>query len=118
MSPFAALRGGPRPLRENATGKYRKLAGAAGPPPGTGERLVLVFIPSLVATLRNREMKKGAPLTEEEVLSIRDNGTCIAMRQAMVGDFVDSRGYDDVDPEDVWNAWQTVRAQLDAARKG
>ena len=86
-------------------------------PKETGEPLVLVFIPALVAILRHHEIEKGAPLTEEEVIAIRDKSVCIATPQGMVRDLAESRGYEDIDPEDVWNEWQAVRAQLEEARK-
>jgi hypothetical protein len=74
--------------------------------------LILVFIPSLVAILRNRELKKGAPLTEEEVIAIRDKSNCVAMTPAMLRDIAERRGYDDIDPKDVWNEWQVARAEF------
>jgi hypothetical protein len=86
-------------------------------PKEAGEPLVLVFIPALVAILRHHEIEKGAPLTEEEVIAIREKSVCMAMPAAAARDLADSRGYEDVDPEDVWNEWQVVRAQLEEARE-
>lgn len=41
--------------------------------------LIIYPVPSLVATLLNRERTKGSPLTEEEVIQIRDTCPAIAM---------------------------------------
>src|SRR5215467_1468339 len=48
--------------------------------PPTGDPLTLVFVPSLSALLAGLEKRKGAPLNEEEVFSIRDKAGVIAMR--------------------------------------
>ena len=73
------------------------------------EPLVPVFIPALVALLRFAEDKKGSPLSEEEVLEIRDDGTCVAMSVADAAAMAEARGYDDLDPEYCWEQWQQVR---------
>lgn len=71
--------------------------------------LVITFIPALVLLLTNAEQEKGRALTEDEVLAIRDGGVCIALARSTVRDMAESRGYDDLDPEDVWTQWQQVR---------
>jgi hypothetical protein len=38
----------------------------------SNERLIPLFVPSLAALLANREQAKGAPLTQEEVITIRE----------------------------------------------
>lgn len=43
------------------------------------EPLIPVFIPALVVLLLDAERRKGSPLTEEEVLHIRDKGVCIVL---------------------------------------
>ena len=68
--------------------------------------LVPVFIPSLSAVLVAAEDKKGAPLTESEVIQIRDKSPCIMMEREDAAKLVESRGYRDVDPE---NAGTTGR---------
>ena len=40
------------------------------------EELIPVPVPALVAVLLNKESEKGSPLTEQEVLEIRDNAAC------------------------------------------
>jgi hypothetical protein len=58
------------------------------------EPLVPTFIPALVVLLLRAEKDKGSPLTREEVLSIRDKGTCVMLPQSQVPKLADSRGYD------------------------
>lgn len=74
--------------------------------------LIILPIPSLLATLLNRERAKGTPLTEEEVISIRDSCPCRVATQEQFERVRDGRGYDDIDPEDCWNDWQRVRLEL------
>ncbi len=74
--------------------------------------LVIFPIPSLVAILLNREQQKGAPLTEEEVIAIRDGAACIAMPRDVAAKVAAERGYDDIDPEDAWEAWKAIRPSL------
>ena len=75
-------------------------------------RLIIVHVPALVVVLLHEERKKGSPLTEPEVLRIRDNGTCIAMPEDVAGVVAEKRGYDDIDPERAWEQWQVVRKQF------
>lgn len=80
-------------------------------PPQPGDN-VLVFVPPLVALLLHAEKKKGAPLTESEVLAIRDDATCIVLpfQVALAGD--EARGYVDIVAEDCWQEWQRARIEL------
>ena len=66
------------------------------------EETVIAFIPSLVATLLHVEREKGAPLTVSEVLEIRDNAPCRAIRPIELPKLVARRGYEDIDPERCW----------------
>jgi hypothetical protein len=74
--------------------------------PAPEEELFLVPIPSLISLLVRHHSDKGAPLTEEEVLAIRDKCTCVAMPAHARDAMNESRGYEDVDPEYVWEDWQ------------
>lgn len=76
------------------------------------ERLHIIPVPSLVATLLRRERDKGTPLTEAEVVEIRDNCPSVAMTDEMLARVVERRGYDDIDPENAWEEWQAVRPSL------
>jgi hypothetical protein len=66
-------------------------------------------IPPLVQLLSLMERKKGAPLTEEEVLEIRDKAVCMMLPPWAVQKMAESRGYLDIDPDFVWEQWQEVR---------
>ncbi len=76
------------------------------------ERLVPVFMPSLVSVLLRHERDKGAPLTEDEVIAIRDKSVAVMLRQSAAAEMAQKRGYDDIDPERCWAEWQRVRTQL------
>ncbi len=80
--------------------------------------LIPVFMPALVLILRDSEHKKGRPLTEQEVLDIRDKGVCMMMRVEHAIALDEKRGYNDIDPERVWEQWQEARAQLADAEPG
>ena len=73
--------------------------------------------------LHNLEQKKGSPLTEQEVLDIRNKGACIMMRVDHAIALDEKRGYNGIDPERVWEQWQQARTQIvdegpDAAANG
>ncbi len=76
------------------------------------EKLVLVFIPTLVSLLVAAEKAKGSALSEEEVVSIRDKATCMVLpfSVALAGD--DARGYVDIVAEDCWLEWQRARLEI------
>lgn len=77
-------------------------------------QLIPVFMPALVVILHAREREKGRPLTEQEVLEIRNNGVCMMMRVEHAIALDERRGYNDIDPERVWEQWQEARAHLAA----
>jgi len=74
--------------------------------------LVITCMPSLVSVLLRHEQEKGSPLTEQEVLSIRNHCTAVALPRGQVAKIAESRGYDDIDPEHCWEQWQQIRQQL------
>jgi hypothetical protein len=81
-------------------------------------QLIPVFMPALVVLLHNLERKKGSPLTEQEVLEIRDKSVYMMMRVEHAIALDEKRGYNDIDPERVWEQWQEARAQLSDAQPG
>ena len=89
------------------------------PPPTTVEDpsdpLCLVFIPALVTILLHTEKTLGRPLTEAEVIAIRDKATCMAMPASMAAKMEAKRGYPDIVAEAVWSEWQSARLQLGQA---
>ena len=74
--------------------------------------LVIYCVPSLVATLLNRECAKGSPLTEEEVIAIRDSCPAIALSPETAAVMDEKRGYKDIDPDHCWEQWQEARNTL------
>lgn len=73
--------------------------------------LLIVPIPSLIATLKEREREKGEALTEEEVIKVRDNCPAIAMYLEQLRRIEEVRGYIDIDPEKVWEEWKRVKGE-------
>src|SRR5437016_11753647 len=76
------------------------------------EPLVPVFIPALAPLLLRAEQLKGKPLTETEVLRIRDKATCVMMPADAARQMEENRGYPDIDPENCWAEWQQRRLGL------
>lgn len=76
------------------------------------DEVIIVHVPSLVATLLDAERRKGSPLTEAEVIDIRDNSPARAIRPEELQALVERRGYEDIDPEDCWAAWCAIRDTL------
>ena len=76
--------------------------------------LCAVFMPALVVILHAAEQEKGEPLTEAEVLSIRDDAVCMTVPLSVADDLERSRGYSDIPPADCWHAWLSVREQIAA----
>ena len=71
--------------------------------------MAIVFIPALVALLEAKEMDSGRELTREDVETIRDNATAIELPAEIARDMIKSRGYPDIDAENVWNEWLLYR---------
>lgn len=80
----------------------------------SSDELAIVPIPALVAILLNREQQKGSPLTEKEVLAIRDGAVCMAAPRDMAAKLAERRGYEDIDPENAWEDWNAIRPTLSA----
>jgi hypothetical protein len=76
------------------------------------EKLVIYPMPSLVATLLNRERAKGSPLTQAEVIEIRDSCPSVAVPIDVAEKIDAQRGYKDIDPERCWEQWQEARKIL------
>jgi hypothetical protein len=78
----------------------------------TEDPLVTFMAPALVMVLAWHEEQKGAPLTEEEVLEIRDKAPGMAIRQSEAAAMAAARGYDDIAPERAWEEWSVARIGL------
>ena len=92
------------PLKVGDYGSYGELATRVMP-----EDLRAVFMPSLAALLDGAEEIKGAPLTEEEVLRIRDGAKAVVIFADVAAATEAERGYTEVDPANAWESWQTLR---------
>jgi hypothetical protein len=79
------------------------------------ERLIITCIPSLVSTLLRLEEEKGSPLTEQEVLSIRDAAPAVALPVEPASAVEKARGYRDIDLDNCWEEWQQARLELDTS---
>ncbi|MCU6328302.1 hypothetical protein KSU19_11625 [Enterobacter quasiroggenkampii] len=67
--------------------------------------MTIVFIPSLVAVLLDKEREIGRALTQQEVESIRDSATAVRMPFDVAKEMIKERGYLDIDPEKAWEEW-------------
>jgi uncharacterized protein YegJ (DUF2314 family) len=94
-------------LAEGLCMRHQKDAGAE-----EDRALVPVFLPALVVLLVHAEDVKGEPLSKNEVLAIRDDGSCIMMDEEDARAMDESRGYRDIDPENCWYDWQIQRREM------
>ncbi len=74
--------------------------------------VVPMFMPALAHLLREAERVKGSPLTRAEVLAVRDKGACVMLRATAALELEDKRGFRDIDPENCWEEWQSLRQVL------
>jgi hypothetical protein len=88
------------PVHDDGRGRVSRFADAT-PAPG----MILVFVPSLLSVLTAKEKRKGAPLTREEVLRIRDNAAVVTIPEEHGNIAHKSRGYADVHPDRCWEEW-------------
>ena len=77
----------------------------------SGKPTVPVAMPPLLLQLENALKKKGAPLTEKEVLDLRDRAPCIQMEVADAQLLAESRGAD-LDLNNPWPAWSVHQQKL------
>lgn len=83
----------------------------------TDMRLRPMFMPALMVLLGNAERRKGAPLTEREVLDVRDGAVCLMMQAEYAGTSAEKRGEERVDerapagrePEQAGERWRHMR---------
>lgn len=75
--------------------------------------LVPIPIPALIALLIRREDDKGAALTEDEALDVRDNAVCMMMPLSDQRALNRSRGYRDIDPDNLWQEWCAYKSGQD-----
>ena len=70
----------------------------------------------LITLLAGRERQKGSPLTEHEVLEVRDSAACTRMPLSQAEMFYASLDgqmpIPRLNPERIWEEWQEVRVGL------
>jgi hypothetical protein len=80
------------------------------------EPKVVVFLNPLVMLLAGRERQKGSPLTEQEVLEVRDSAQCITMTASQAERFYASLDgqvpFPRLNPDNLWADWQAIREHL------
>jgi hypothetical protein len=102
------LRAVQSPLECGETGRYAEMILRPLP-----EGMSLVFVPSLAALLTHAEELKGAELTRDEVLRIRDNfDNVIVAPSRAVRAMEEQRGYADLDMNDPWNDWLRLQGRF------
>jgi hypothetical protein len=73
------------------------------------EPLVIVIMPPLVTILQHQERAKGSPLTQDEVLALRDSAPAIALPAREARALVEGRGFEDISFDNAWSDWQAFR---------
>lgn len=71
-------------------------------------------MPALAVLLEAARKQKGAPLTREEIETMRDEAICMTMDPRDAREMERARGYADIDPERAVECW----AALEAVRSG
>lgn len=86
---------------------------------------VIVPLNPLIWLLGARERQKGAPLTREEVLAVRDDAKCLIMPRDRAKTFytvytvLDAQApVPRIDPERCWDEWQKIRHDIDRFMPG
>jgi hypothetical protein len=72
----------------------------------------IVFNPPLLALLYKAEQTMGVPLTEAQVLAVRDHATYVVLPYSVAAAGEKARGYPDIVAENCWAEWQAVRKRL------
>lgn len=78
----------------------------------SSRKLVQIFNPSLAALLLAAENDKGSPLTEDEVIAIRNSATVMMVPEESAAEMSKKRGYKDIDPDNCWKEWCELRRRI------
>ena len=101
-----------RALVDNVYANFGSVRRHAGLP----ELTVPVFLNPLAVLLAEREKQKGAPLTEPEVVDVRDTAACTFMPLSQAEQFYASLDAQmpipRLHPERLWEQWQSLRQHL------
>ncbi|MDD7984815.1 DUF2314 domain-containing protein [Lentisphaera marina] len=71
-----------------------------------------IFMPPLSQVLINAENKKGAPLSLDEVLSIKNSAVVVIIKKGLHQAIPGDQNEHDIDPENCWHDWQILRQSL------
>ena len=71
--------------------------------------LVITRVPALIDLLSIKERNRGSPLTEAEIVGIRDKAICIALPRAERIAMDEARGHADLDPDSISEQRQAAR---------
>jgi hypothetical protein len=101
-----------RALVDNVFASFASVRRRAGLP----DPMITVFLNPLVMLLVGRERQKGSPLTEAEVLEVRDSAACTQMPLSQAEKFyaaLDAQmPIPRLNPERIWEEWQAARVGL------
>jgi hypothetical protein len=96
-------------------GWLKKQPAATSPP--QLQQTVKVYLNPLLMLLAGAEQQKGSPLTEAEVLHIRDTAVSIDMPPEQAKVFYASLDakvpVPRLNPDQIWREWQEVRGQIE-----
>ena len=103
-------------LVDNVFANFASVRQRAGLPPAA-EPMITVFLNPLSMLLAARERQKGSPLTEAEVLEVRDGAACTQMPRSQAERFYAALDVQmpiaRLDPERIWEEWQAVRDRVE-----
>ena len=81
------------------------------------EPTVKVYLNPLMTLLAGKERQKGSPLTEAEVLAVRDSAVFVQMTKAQAQKFCESLDSQvpvyRMDPDRIWEEWQEIRDKVE-----
>lgn len=73
------------------------------------KKMMQVYNPSLASLLLAAETDKGRPLSEPEVVAIRNSATIIMVPEETAREIENKRGHKDINPENCWEEWCELR---------
>ena len=107
----------PESAKEESKMFGRSKKGRLAAVPAADEPMVTVYLNPLVILLVGRERQKGSPLTEAEVIAVRDQAQGIPMTRSQAEKFYASLDgqmpIPRLDPERIWEEWQEVRQRVE-----
>ena len=87
------------------------------PPVNHKEPTVTVYLNPLMMLLVGAERQKGSPLTESEVLAVRDSAVSVPMTPTQAEKFYKSLDSEvpvhRMNPDRIWEEWQEIRDKIE-----